>query len=789
MNATGIGAAVRRKEDRRFITGKGHYTADISRPGQAHAYFVRSPHAHAKINSVDPAAARAMPGVLGVLTGAELAGDKIRDLICGWMIHSKDGSPMKMAPHPSMAHGKVCHVGDAVAVVVAETLALARDAAEKVVVDYTVLPAVADPVKAQADGAPQIHEIATKNTIYQWHLGDPAATEAAFRAAKHVTRLDIVNNRLVPNALEPRAAIGEYDSGTDSFTLWNTSQNPHVARLVISAFVGVAPEHKLRVIAPDVGGGFGSKIFIYPEEVVALWASKRVGRPVKWVSDRSEAFLTDAHGRDHVTHAEMAFDAANKIVGLRVKTVANLGAYMSTFSSSVPTYLYGTLLSGQYDIPQIYCEVDAVYTNTVPVDAYRGAGRPEATFVVERLMEVSARELGVDPIDLRRKNFVTTFPHQTPVIMAYDVGDYDASLRKALELSDYKGFAKRKRESARLGKLRGVGFSSYIEACGIAPSQAVGSLGAGVGLWESAEVRVNPTGSVEVLTGSHSHGQGHETTFAQLVSDRLGISIDDISIVHGDTDKVQFGMGTYGSRSGAVGMSAIVKALDKVETKAKKVAAHMLEAAEGDIEFKDGKFTVAGTDKSAAWGEVALNAYVAHKFSGQELEPGLKEGAFYDPVNFTFPAGCHICEVEIDPETGVTEVVGWTAVDDFGVVINPMIVEGQVHGGIAQGIGQALLESAIYDGEAQLVTGSFMDYSMPRAHNLPSLHVDLTMTKCPSNPLGIKGCGEAGAIAAPAAVINAITNAIGSEDIAMPATSAAVWAALRRAGHGQPAAA
>jgi carbon-monoxide dehydrogenase large subunit len=789
MNATGIGAAVRRKEDQRFITGKGHYTADISRPGQTHAYFVRSPHAHAKINSVDPAAARAMPGVLGVLTGAELAGDKIRDLICGWMIHSKDGSPMKMAPHPSMAHGKVCHVGDAVAVVVAETLALARDAAEKVVVDYTVLPAVADPVKAQADGAPQIHEVATKNTIYQWHLGDPAATEAAFRAAKHVTRLDIVNNRLVPNALEPRAAIGEYDSGTDSFTLWNTSQNPHVARLVISAFVGIAPEHKLRVIAPDVGGGFGSKIFIYPEEVVALWASKRVGRPVKWVSDRSEAFLTDAHGRDHVTHAEMAFDAANKIVGLRVKTVANLGAYMSTFSSSVPTYLYGTLLSGQYNIPQIYCEVDAVYTNTVPVDAYRGAGRPEATFVVERLMEVSARELGLDPIDLRRKNFITTFPHQTPVIMAYDIGDYDASLRKALELSDYKGFAKRKRESARLGKLRGVGFSSYIEACGIAPSQAVGSLGAGVGLWESAEVRVNPTGSVEVLTGSHSHGQGHETTFAQLVSDRLGISIDDISIVHGDTDKVQFGMGTYGSRSGAVGMSAIVKALDKVETKAKKVAAHMLEAAEGDIEFKDGKFTVAGTDKSAAWGEVALNAYVAHKFSGQELEPGLKEGAFYDPVNFTFPAGCHICEVEIDPETGVTEVVGWTAVDDFGVVINPMIVEGQVHGGIAQGVGQALLESAIYDGEGQLVTGSFMDYSMPRAHNLPSLHVDMTTTKCPSNPLGIKGCGEAGAIAAPAAVINAITNAIGSEDIAMPATSAAVWAALRRAGHAQPAAA
>ncbi len=780
MSATGIGASVRRKEDQRFITGKGHYTDDINRPGQAHAYFVRSPHAHAKIKNIDAGAAAGMPGVLAVLTGAELAADKIGNLICGWMIHSKDGSPMKMAPHPAIASGKACHVGDPVAVAIAETLAQAKDAAEKVKVDYEVLPAVADPAKAQAAGAPQIHEVAPNNTIYQWHLGDPKAIEAAFGSAKHVSRLDIVNNRLVPNAIEPRAAIADYDSGTDSLTLWNTTQNPHVARLVIAAFVGMAPEHKLRVIAPDVGGGFGSKIFIYPEEVVALWASRRVGRPVKWVAERSESFLSDAHGRDHVTHAEMAFDGEGKIVGLRAKTIANLGAYMSTFSSSVPTYLYATLLSGQYEIPQIYCEVDAVYTNTVPVDAYRGAGRPEATFVVERLVEIGARELGIDPAELRKRNFVKSFPHQTPVIMTYDAGDYDASLKKALELSDYKGFGKRKRDAARNGKLRGIGFSTYIEACGIAPSQAVGSLGAGVGLWESAEVRVNPTGSVEVLTGSHSHGQGHETTFAQLVSERLGIPIENVSVVHGDTDKVQFGMGTYGSRSGAVGMSAIVKALDKVEAKAKKVASHMLEAAEGDIVFKDGKFTVAGTDKSAAWGDVALNAYIAHKFSGQELEPGLKEGAFYDPTNFTFPAGCHICEVEVDPETGGTEVVGWTAVDDFGVVVNPMIVEGQVHGGIAQGVGQALLEGTIYDQDGQLVTGSFMDYTMPRAHDFPTFSVDMTVTRCPSNPLGIKGCGEAGAIAAPAAVINAITDAIGSEDIAMPATAQAVWSAIQK---------
>jgi aerobic carbon-monoxide dehydrogenase large subunit len=787
MSATGIGAAVRRKEDHRFITGKGHYTDDINRPGQSYAFFIRSPHAHAAIKSIDAKAASTMPGVLAILTGADLAADKIGNLICGWMIHSKDGSPMKMAPHPALANGKVCYVGDPVAVVIADTLAQARDAAEKVKVDYGVLPSVADLATAQK--ATQIHEVAPHNVIYQWHIGDHKGAEAAFKSAKHVTKLDIVNNRLVPNPMEPRAAIAEYDSGSGQLTLWNTSQNPHVARLVIAAFVGMAPEHKLRVIAPDVGGGFGSKIFIYPEEVVALWAARRVNRPVKWASDRSEAFLADAHGRDHITHAEMAFDAEGKILGLRAKTIANIGGYMSTFSSAIPTYMYATLLSGQYAIPQIYCEVDAVYTNTVPVDAYRGAGRPEASFVVERLIEVGARELGQDPAELRRKNFVKAFPHQTPVIMAYDAGDYNASLKKAMELADYKGFAKRKRESARHGRLRGIGISAYIEACGIAPSQAVGSLGGGVGLWESAEVRVNPTGSVEILTGSHSHGQGHETTFAQLVSERLGIPIENVSIVHGDTDKVQFGMGTYGSRSGPVGMSAIVKALDKIEAKAKKVAAFVLEAAEGDIEFKDGKFTVAGTDKSAAWGDVALNAYIAHKFTGQQLEPGLKEGAFYDPTNFTFPSGVHICEVEIDPETGTTEIVDWTAVDDFGVIINPMIVEGQVHGGIAQGVGQALCEGAVYDKDGQLVTGSFMDYAMPRADYFPKIKVGTTVTKCPSNPLGIKGCGEAGAIAAPAALINAITDAIGTESVAMPATPPTVWAALQKVRHTAPRAA
>ncbi len=781
MSNTGIGAPVRRKEDFRFITGQGRYTDDIERPGQTHAYFLRSPHAHATIKKLDVSAALATPGVVGVLTGDDLAKDGVGGLICGWMIHSKDGSPMKAGAHPALAQGKVRYVGDHVAVVIAETLAIAKDAAEKIAVDYETLAPVVDMNAATGKGAAVIHDVAPDNRVYDWHLGDKTATDAAFAKAKHVTKLDLVNNRLVPNPMETRAAIGEYDAGNDAFTLYTTSQNPHVARLVLSAFIGIAPEHKLRVIAPDVGGGFGSKIFIYAEETVCVWAAKKVGRPVKWTSDRTEAFLSDAHGRDHLTHAELALDDKGKMLAMRVHTKANLGAYLSTFSSCVPTYLYAPLLSGQYDIPAIYCEVEGIYTNTAPVDAYRGAGRPEATFVVERLVEVAAREIGQDPAAFRRKNFIRKFPHQTPVIMAYDVGDYAASLDKALDLIDYKGLGRRKRDSARKGKLRGLGFSAYIEACGIAPSAAVGSLGAGVGLWESAEVRGNPVGTVEVLTGSHSHGQGHETTFAQLVSDRLGISIDQVAIVHGDTDKVQFGMGTYGSRSGAVGMSAIAKALDKVIAKGKKVAAYALEASEGDIEFKDGRFSVAGTDKSLAFGEVALQAYIAHKFSGQELEPGLKEGAFYDPTNFTFPSGVHVCEVEIDPETGVTKIDRWVAVDDFGVVINPMIVEGQVHGGIAQGVGQALLEGAHYDASGQLVTASYMDYCMPRADDLPSFRVDHTTTPCPSNPLGIKGCGEAGAIAAPPAVINAITDALGHEDVAMPATPQAVWRAAQKA--------
>lgn len=779
MGMEGIGARVARKEDRRFITGTGRYVEDMVVPGMKHAVFVRSPHAHADITGIDVAKAQSMPGVIGVLTGRELKTDGIGNLICGWMVHSKDGTPMKMGAWSPLAVDRVRYVGDAVAIVVAETKGQARDAAEAVEVAYEEKPAVTDAVAALKPDAPQLHPEAEGNLIFDWELGDAKATDAAIANAAHVTRMHIVNNRLVPNAMEPRAALGHYDKGEDHYTCWTTSQNPHVARLVMSAFYNIAPENKLRVIAPDVGGGFGSKIFIYPEEIVCLWASKKTGVPVKWVADRTESFLTDAHGRDHVTEVQLAFDKDNRMTGLKVDTIANFGAYMSLFSSSVPTYLYATLLSGQYAIPAIHANVRAVYTNTAPVDAYRGAGRPEATYLLERIVETAARELGVSPAELRRKNFITSFPYQTPVIMNYDTGDYAASLDAAMAAADYQGFAQRKAEAAKRGKLRGIGMSCYIEACGIAPSAAVGSLGAGVGLWESAEVRVNAVGTIEVLTGSHSHGQGHETTFAQLVSERFGVPIDSVSIVHGDTDKVQMGMGTYGSRSGAVGMSAIVKALDKVEAKAKKIAAHLMEADEGDIVIENGALKVAGTDKNVPWFQLALAAYTAHNLPSG-MEPGLKEGAFYDPTNFTFPAGCYICEVEVDPETGTTEIVQFVAADDFGKIINPMIVEGQVHGGIAQGVGQAMLEGCQYDASSgQLVTASYMDYTMPRASDLPSFKVSTSETPCPGNPLGIKGCGEAGAIGSPPAVINAITDAIGTNDLTMPATPAKVWAAIK----------
>jgi len=775
----GIGASVRRKEDQRFITGNGNYLDDMNRVGQAHGYFLRSPHAHAKINSINLDAAKAAPGVVDIFLGTDMAADGIGGLICGWGINSKDGTPHNAPPHNSMAIDAVRHVGDQVAFVIADTLQQAKDASELIDVDYSELPAVTDISKALAAGAPQIHEEAPGNQCYDWELGDKAAVDAAFANAHSISKIDLINNRVAPNPMEPRAALGEYDMGSEELTLYTTSQNPHVARLIMSAFLAIAPENKLRVVAPDVGGGFGSKIFVYAEETVTVWAARKINRPIKWTADRSEAFLTDAHGRDHASHGELALDAEGHILGFKVSTKANMGAYLSTFASAVPTYLYGTLLNGQYKIPAIYVEVQAGFTNTTPVDAYRGAGRPEATYIVERIIETAARDLNMDPTEFRMKNFIQpdAYPYETPVIMTYDSGNYPANMNAAKAMIDYDGFAARKAQSEANGKIRGIGCAAYIEACGIAPSAAVGSLGAGVGLWESAEVRFNPTGSVTVFTGSHSHGQGHETTFAQIISDKLGVPIESVEVVHGDTDKVPFGMGTYGSRSLAVGGSAIVKAIDKIVEKSKKVAAHLMEAAVEDIEHEHGVFSVAGTDKSITMGEIAFAAYVPHNYPA-DLEPGMAENAFYDPLNFTFPAGTHFAEVEIDPNTGVVDIVDWAASDDFGNIINPMIVEGQVHGGIAQGIGQALLEGVVYDDTGQLVTGSYMDYCMPRADDLPNFKVDTTSTPCPSNPLGVKGCGEAGAIAAPAALMNAITNALG-KDIDMPATPEKVWRAAQ----------
>ena len=779
MTPSLIGARVPRKEDYRFLTGAGQYTDDVAFAGQTYAAFVRSPHAHAVLGSVSTAKAKKAPGVLAVFTGADLAAAKVGGLPCGWLITDVKGQPMKEPPYPPLAQGKVRHVGERVAVVIAESQAQARDAAELIEVDYQPLPAVVSAAKARSGTA--LHEVAPDNTCYVWALGDENAVDAAFAKAAHVTKLDFVNNRLVPNAIEPRSANASYSRADDSYTLYVASQNPHVERLLMTAFVLGLPESKVRVVAPDVGGGFGSKIYLYPEDVVVTWASRQLGRPVKWTSDRSEAFVSDAHGRDHVTIAELALDKDGKFLAMRVRTTANLGAYLSTFASCIPTILYATLLAGQYKTPAIYCEVTAVFTNTTPVDAYRGAGRPEATYVVERLVETAAREMKLDPVALRRRNFINEFPYQTPVALCYDTGDYEATLSAAMKIADVAGFKDRREQSQRRGKLRGLGYACYIEACGIAPSNVAGSLGARAGLFEAGEIRVHPTGTVTVFTGSHAHGQGHETTFAQVVADRLGLGMEQVEIVHGDTSKVLFGMGTYGSRSIAVGGTAIVKALDKVVAKGKKIAAHLLEASEGDIEYERGVFKVAGTDKKKTFGEVAFAAYVPHNYPLDKLEPGLNENAFYDPANFTFPAGSYVCEVEVDRETGNTQIVAFTAVDDFGRVINPMIVEGQVHGGLAQGIGQALTENCSYDDTGQLVSGSLTDYCIPRASDLPLFKIDTRETPCTHNPLGVKGCGEAGAIGAPAAVMNAITDALGVKDVPMPATAQNVWRAMHRA--------
>jgi len=776
-----FGSSIKRREDPRLITGKGVYTDDVKLPGQTYAVFVRSPHAHARVRRVDVSRATAVPGVVAAFAGKDLADGGVNPLPCGWLLPD-----LKIPEYRAIATTKVHFAGHAVAVVIGDSPYAARDGADAVTVDYEVLPAVTDGEKAVAKGAPQLHDNAPGNVAFSWSIGDKDKTDAAIRGAAKVVKQRLVNQRLIPNAIEPRASMASYNAATGELTAWITSQNPHVHRLLMAAFVLGMPEHKVRVISPDVGGGFGSKIFLYPEEVVVSWASKKIGRPVKWTAERRESFITDAHGRDHITEAEMAVDKDGKITALRVTTNANLGAYLSTFAPLIPTYLYGTLLSGVYEISNIYCEVVGSLTNTTPVDAYRGAGRPEATYLVERMCDLTAKALGQDPAEFRRKNFIAAskFPYQTPVAFQYDSGNYGPALDRALQMLDYKKARAEQDAARKQGRYLGIGFASYIEACGPAPSQVAGALGAQAGLWESAQVRVHPTGKITVYTGSHSHGQGHETTFAQLAADELQVPFEDVDIVHGDTAAIPFGMGTYGSRSTAVGGAAIYTSIQKIKEKGKKIAAHLLEANEADLDYADGKFSVKGTPaRNKTFQDVALMAYLAHNLP-KGLEPGLEATSFWDPGNFVFPFGTQIAVVEVEPDTGYVKLLRYVAVDDVGRVINPMIVDGMVHGGIAQGAAQALWEYAAYDDSGQLQSGSMMDYALPKADDLPSFETDRTVTPSPVNPMGVKGAGETGTIASTAAVANAVLDALaplGVSHVDLPLTPARIWAAVQDA--------
>ena len=782
---SGIGAATRRREDARFLLGSGRYSDDIVLFNQTYAVFARSEVANGIIKTINTSEAEKMPGVIAVFTGDDFV--DVGGNPAGWLINSRDGEPMKEPKRPVLAHGKVRHVGDAYAAVIAETEQQARDAAEKINADIMELPAIIDMTSALS-GSNYVHDEIETNQCFDWGWieDNREATDNAIKNAHHVTTLELTNNRLVPNAMEPRCSIADYNAANDDYTLYTTSQNPHLTRLLISAFVLGIPENKLTVVSPDVGGGFGSKIYHYGEEALVLAAAKRIKRPVRWTASRSESFMTDAHGRDHVTKIELALDKDNNFLAFRTETMANVGAYLSNFSTVTPTILHGTLMAGNYSVPNIYVNVKAVFTNTAPVDAYRGAGRPEATYSLERVIDKAALELNLDPIALRRQNFIKPdqFPYVTAAGLNYDVGDYDAIMDRLEHHADIKGFAERKKISEKQGKLRGFGVNSYIEACGIAPSNLIGTLGARVGLYDAATIRVNATGNISVMVGAHSHGQGHETAFPQIVADMLGVDPNNVEIVHGDTSKIPFGMGTYGSRSLAVCGSAIVRGIEKIIAKGKKIAAHMMESTEDNVDFEDGVFSVRGTNKTVSFGDVALKAYIPHNFPIEDIEPGLEETAFYDPQNFTYPAGAYACEVEVDPNTGKVSIERFAAADDFGNIINPMIVEGQVHGGLAQGIGQALLEGCVYNDDGQLISGSYMDYTMPRAADLPSFVVDHTVqTPSTDNPLGVKGCGEAGAIGSPPTVVNAVINALRSAGhdithIDMPLTPARVWAAM-----------
>ncbi|HEY7663686.1 MAG TPA: xanthine dehydrogenase family protein molybdopterin-binding subunit [Xanthobacteraceae bacterium] len=788
-NYQGIGAPLRRVEDRRLLTGSGRFVADIAVPGALHCVLVRSPHGHARIQKIDTSSAEAVPGVAAVFTGAHMAADAVAPMRPLWAIRSRDGSPMAEPPRFALARDAVRHVGEPVAAVIAESVAQAADAAERVMIEYELLPAVIDARAAAAPGAPHLHASAPGNICFRWARGDENAVRAAFRSAAHVAAIELVNNRLVGAAIEPRAVIATCEAGTDRLTLYTSTQAPHHIRRQVTDQLGL-PESALRISSPDVGGGFGYKGKLYPEESIIAWAARRLARPVRWVASRSESFVADNQARDHLTHAELALDGDGHFLALRVATHANLGAYVSTFGAAIPSAIYSALFAGGYRTPAIFVEVTGVFTNTTPTDAFRGAGRPEACYVLERLADSAAKTLGLDRAEIRRRNLIPpgAMPYKTPIGPTYDCGDFPKIFARALALADYDRFAERRAQAARRGRLRGIGMACYVESSGVAPSRFAGALGGRVGFYEAASIRVEPDGAVRALLGTHNHGQGHATTFAQILASRLGVPIDKVEVIEGDTDAVPYGTGTFGSRSIAVGGSALARAADKIVAKGKLIAGHLLEAAADDVAFADGSFEIAGTDRRVSFADVARAAYVPHNFPLETVEPGLQETAVYDPPSFAFSNGAHVCELEIDPDTGHVDIVAFWAVDDVGTVINPIIVEGQIHGGLAQGLGQALLERCAYDGAGQLLAGSFMDYAIARADDLPLFVTECDESQpCTHNPLGAKGCGEAGSIGAPAALVSAALDALsplGVTDLEMPLTPERVWRRIRTASRG-----
>ena len=773
MKQFGIGQPVRRVEDRRFITGRGNYLDDINRRHQAYAFMLRSPHAHATIRAVDTAAALSAPSVLAVYTGADLARDGIGTIPCLSAVTNRDGSPSAMPPYPAIARDRVRHVGDTVAMVVAESIAAARDAAELIAVDYEPLPAAVHTVHALGTGLPLVWDEVPGNLCFDWEVGDGPAVERAMTGARHRIAFELVNNRIVVNSMEPRGALGEYDRGEDSYTLWSSTQGSHFIRNLLAESVFKVPENRIRVVTRDVGGGFGMKLFLYPEHILVLWAAKKLGRAVKWTPERSDAFLTDTQGRDNVTRLELALDEQLRFLALDVEIVANMGAYLSNFAPEIPTASGAVMHSGVYAIPAIHVGVKGVFTNTVPVDAYRGAGRPEAAYAVERLIDYAAHRLGVLPQELRRRNFIKpeAMPYQTALGLNYDSGEFARNMDQALAAADVAGFPPRRAGARARGRYRGLGHAVYIEQSGFPPD-------------EFAELRFDPSGALTILMGTQSSGQGHQTAYTQLAVERLGIAPDKVRVVQGDTAAISFGRGTGGSRSIPVGGASLAQAADKLIAKGRHIAAHLFEAAEADVEFADGVFTVSGTDRRIGIEEVARAAFnPAQQAPG--VEPGFAETGHFTPPQPTFPNGCHVCEVEIEPETGHIDIVRYLVVDDFGTVINPLLLRGQVQGGVAQGVGQAMLERTVFDPETgQLLTGSLTDYCLPRADDLPAIEFAFNVVPCRTNPLGVKGAGEAGAIGAPPALVNAVVDALselGIEHLDMPLTPERVWAAIRAA--------